>query len=179
MLAHRNREGLGEMVQIVDRDNRPVGQAHRARMRQERLVHRAVYILVFDSRGQLFVHRRTASKDIYPSYLDLTAGGVVLAGEDYLDAARRELQEELGISGTELHEQFDLYHEDEENRVWGRVYTCVWDGPLILQEEEIEQGWFIAPKQVIEMAGKEKFCPDGIAILERLLAKGIVLPEGG
>ena len=82
----------GEIVQVVDEDNRETGAVTRREMRARGLVHRASYILVFNSRGELFVQKRTVSKDIYPGYLDVAAGGVVLAGESYEEAARRELE---------------------------------------------------------------------------------------
>lgn len=87
-----------EIVQIVDRANNPIGVQPRAIMRQRGLIHRASYILVFNSSGQLFIQKRTMSKDIYPGYWDVAAGGVVLAAESYETSAGRELEEELGVS---------------------------------------------------------------------------------
>ncbi len=50
-------------------------------------------------RDELYVHRRTETKDVYPGYLDVCAGGVNAAGESYDTCAARELEEELGVSG--------------------------------------------------------------------------------
>ncbi|NIR17298.1 MAG: NUDIX domain-containing protein, partial [Desulfobacterales bacterium] len=72
-----------------------------------RLPHRATYILVFNSGGELYVQKRTQTKDVFPGYYDVAAGGVVLAGESYEEGAVRELLEELGIRGTPLEELFD------------------------------------------------------------------------
>ena len=44
-----------ELVDVVDADDNVIGQATRAEMRARRLRHRATYILVFNSQGQLFV----------------------------------------------------------------------------------------------------------------------------
>jgi len=57
-----------------------VGVVTRREMRARRLPHRSTYILVFDGRGDLFIHLRTAAKDLYPSHWDTCAGGVPLAG---------------------------------------------------------------------------------------------------
>ena len=121
-----------EIVTIVDAENREVGAVPRSRMRAEMLPHRATYILVFDRSGRLFLQKRTATKDIYPGCYDVAAGGVVLEGETYEESARRELAEELGISGVELQRHFDFYHQDDRSRVWGRVYSCRYDGHVIL-----------------------------------------------
>ena len=75
-----------EMVDVVDDNDRVVATVTRAQMRAERLQHRAVSIAVMSSHGQLLVHRRADTKDVWPGMWDLAAGGVVSAGEHY-DAA--------------------------------------------------------------------------------------------
>ena len=93
-----------EIVTIVDENNRPVGTAPRRRMRAERLIHRATYILVFDPRGRLLIQKRTPDKDIYPGYFDAAAGGVVLAGETYEESAAREAKERAAKEAAEKAE---------------------------------------------------------------------------
>jgi 8-oxo-dGTP pyrophosphatase MutT (NUDIX family) len=158
-----------EIVLIVDADNKITGRAPRHEMRAKGLPHRACYILVFNSLGELFVQKRTMSKDIYPGYYDIATGGVVLAGETYEESARRELAEELGIRTVELTPHFTFLYEDGSNRVWGKVYSCTYDGELTLQAEEIESGFFDAPDDVLALSKKEPFTPDGLYVLRRYL----------
>ena len=158
-----------ETVLIVDRDNNETGSAPRHVMRANGLAHRAAYILVFNSKNELFVQKRTMSKDIYPGYYDIAAGGVVLAGESYDGSAVRELEEELGIQDTPLTSHFTFCHEDGSNLVWGRVYSCTYDGEMTFQEEEIESGFFMAPEKVLALSKKEPFTPDGLYVLKRYL----------
>lgn len=87
-----------EWIDIVDDKNKVIAQATRQQMRAENLCHRAAYIIVHDGMGKILIQRRTEMKDIYPSLLDATAGGVVTSGEGMLAAARREAEEELGIA---------------------------------------------------------------------------------
>jgi isopentenyldiphosphate isomerase len=159
-----------EVVLIVDERNQEVAQVSRRVMREGCLIHRASYILVFNRQGEIFVQRRTMSKDIYPGYLDVATGGVVLAGESYELAAKRELAEELGVQKIALASHFDFYHEAEQNRVWGRVFSCTAEGPFILQPEEVEDGFFLHVKAVRALAGVERFTPDGLVALQRVLA---------
>ncbi len=158
-----------EIVQIVDSNNRETGTAPRHVMRSRGLVHRAAYVLVFNSRGELYVQKRTMTKDVYPGYYDAATGGVVLAGEGYDESARRELQEELGIRNTNLVSHFAFFYEEGKNRVWGRVYSCIHDGQIHLQAEEVESGFFAAPGTVLALSEKEPFTPDGIYVLKRFL----------
>lgn len=158
-----------EIVQIVDMDNKETTHVPRHEMRAKGLLHRATYILVFNSRGELFVQKRTMNKDIYPGYFDVATGGVVLAAESYNESARRELSEELGIKDAALCSHFTFFHQDSSNQVWGRVYSCVYDGELTLQKEEVESGFFALPEKVMALSKKEPFTPDGIYVLKRFL----------
>jgi len=158
-----------ELVDVVDADDRVIGRATRAEMRAQKLRHRATYILVFNARGQLFVHQRTATKDVYPSYYDVAVGGVVAAGESYDVGARRELAEELGITGPPPRPILAFQYEDADNRVNGRVYSYSHDGPLTLQREEIAAGEWLDLDVVIDRLRQLPFCPDGVEALLRYL----------
>jgi len=161
-----------ELVDVVDTSDRVVGRATRAEMRRDRLRHRATYILVFDPRGCLLVHRRTATKDVYPAYFDVAVGGVVGAGEEYGAAAERELAEEIGVSGVALEAIGDLRYEDENNRVHGAVFTCSWDGPLRLQPEEVESAeWLTLEALAARRRSGDQFCPDGLLALDTYLRR--------
>ena len=161
-----------EIVLIVDEQNQEVAKVSRRVMREGGLIHRACYILVFNRSQEIFVQRRTMSKDIYPGYLDVATGGVVLAGESYELSAKRELAEELGVRKTTLRRHFDFYHEADNNRVWGRGFSCTAEGPFVLQPEEVADGFFLGIKAVHALAKVEPFTPDGLMVLKRFLAEG-------
>ncbi len=157
-----------ETVQIVNEENTEIAAVSRWIMREQQLIHRACYILVFNQAGDLFVQKRTETKDVYPGYYDVAAGGVVLAGESYEESAERELAEELGIEGVKLTPCFDNYFEDTANKVWGRVFRCKHEGPFTLQKEEIESGGFMNVTQILDAGDSQLLTPDGIEILHRL-----------
>lgn len=157
-----------ESVAIVDHRNQVIGAVPRHEMRARRLPHRATFILVFDPEGRLLVQKRTATKDLYPGYFDLAAGGVVLEGESYDASAEREAEEELGIRGVPLTPQFDFYFEDEGNCCFGRVYSCVFEGPFRLQPEEVVSVEFRALENVLG-GGVKPVTPDSLEALRRYL----------
>lgn len=158
-----------ERVVIVDDRNQVVGAAPREKMRRKRLPHRATFILVFDSLNRLLVQQRTATKDIYPGYYDLAAGGVVVEGESYEESAARELEEELGIRGLPLNPRFDFLFEDSGNRCFGRVYSCICDGPFRLQAEEVVSAEFRPLEEILD-GQVEPVTPDTLEALRRFLA---------
>jgi 8-oxo-dGTP pyrophosphatase MutT (NUDIX family) len=160
-----------EMVAIVDAEtNRVTGAASRAEMRRLGLPHRATYIFVFDAAGNLYVQHRTMTKDVYPGYWDLCAGGVVLAGESYEESAARELEEEMGIAGVELEPWFDFYFEDQGTRAWGRAFGCRYDGELTLQVEEVQSVERLSPSDVLSGVVNREFTPDSLLALRRRFA---------
>ncbi|WP_456473646.1 NUDIX hydrolase YfcD [Desulfolithobacter sp.] len=157
-----------ETVQIVDENNREIAAVPRHIMREQNLIHRASYILVFNREGKLFVQKRTMNKDVYPGSFDIAAGGVVLAGESYEEAAQRELAEELGVKGVKLNFLFDRYYEDSTNRVWGRIFSCRHDGPFVLQKEEVDWGRFMDMTEIMALGEREPVTPDGLEVLNQL-----------
>lgn len=88
-----------EILDIVDENDEVVGQATRGEATARGLRHRCAFIEARDADGRIFVHRRTATKLVFPSHYDMFVGGVVGAGETYGEAALREAEEELGVTG--------------------------------------------------------------------------------
>jgi isopentenyldiphosphate isomerase len=159
-----------ELVDIVDDEDRVIGRRTRAEVRRDNLTHRSVYVLVFNAAGELFVHRRTATKDVYPGYCDVAIGGVVAAGESYAEAAARELREELGVASAAIERLCSIRYRDASTAVNGMVFRCVHDGPFTLQASEIADGEFLPAAAVDARIGSERFCPDGLAVLARYRA---------
>ena len=159
-----------ESIAWVDESDRLLGTLPSAALRERGLIGRGTYILLFNSEGELCVHRRTLSKAIYPGYWDVAAGGMVQGDETYAESAARELEEELGVSGVELtaHEQF--FFDQPGNRVWCAVFSAVWDGPLELQPEEVLEARFMPVQQALDESATEPYCPDSVAALLRYLA---------
>ena len=80
-----------EIIDVVDVDNNIIRQAPRYEVHNKRLMHRSVHILVFNSQGNLFLQKRSMTKDENPGLWDTSAAGLVDSGEDYLHCAKREL----------------------------------------------------------------------------------------
>ena len=138
---------VNERDEVID--SKPRSEVHRLG-----LLHRAVHVLVFNSRGEIFLQKRSMKKDRQPGLWDSSASGHVDSGEDYDTTAVREVWEEIGLRlatvPTRLF-KIDARPETDQEFVW--VYRCENEGPFELNREEIEKGgWFEAEKVTRWMA---------------------------
>ncbi|KAA8996994.1 NUDIX hydrolase YfcD [Affinibrenneria salicis] len=168
-MAEQGQTAGTEWVDIVDENNEVIAQSSRQQMRAQRLRHRATYIVVHDGMGKILIQKRTDCKDFYPGWLDATAGGVVQSGENMLDSARREAEEELGIAGVPFAEHGMFYFEQENCRVWGGLFSCVSHGPFALQEEEVAEVSWLTPQEIT--ARCDEFTPDSLKALSLWLSR--------
>lgn len=155
---------MEEELYLVSEDDEVVGTAPRSKVRAENLLHRGVGILVFNSEGQLYVHRRTPTKDIFPGMYDMFVGGTVTVGESYEQAAQREAHEELGVTGGTWTTLFTYLYKGPRNRCFTRIFKVLYDGPITHQAEEIDWGRFYPFGQVLDLTRQWPFVPDGEAI---------------
>ncbi|GAA4868591.1 NUDIX domain-containing protein [Saccharopolyspora cebuensis] len=152
-----------------------VGAVRRDRMRREGLWHAAASVLVLSPDGaSVYVHRRTATKDVYPGRYDCWTGGVVAAGEDPGTAAVRELAEELGVRGVAPQPLFRLAFEEGSVRYHAFCYRTSWDGPVRHQPEEIAEGGWMGLAELRERLADPAwpFVPDGRRLVEEWFARG-------
>jgi isopentenyldiphosphate isomerase len=160
-----------EIGVLVDEDDHVVGSAPRSEIRSRNLLHRGVAVMVRDPSGRLYVHRRTSTKDVFPSMYDATVGGMVVRGESYEEAARREVAEELGIDGVEPRRLFMQRYSGPENNAWMAVFEVVWDGPVQHQEDEIDWGDWMSMEELRVRHEEWSFAPDHLELLERYVAE--------
>ena len=158
-----------ELVDIVDDDDNVTATVTRSEMRARRLQHRSVGIAVFSSEGRLLIHRRSDTKDIWPGWWDIAAGGVVAAGETYEDAARRELTEELGISDTTIEYVGSGHHVDDDLAALCRGYRIVHDGPFTFADGEVTETRWVTFDELDAMLATHRFLPDSLALLLPLI----------
>mmetsp|Transcript_12461 Transcript_12461/g.32270 ORF Transcript_12461/g.32270 Transcript_12461/m.32270 type:complete len:128 (-) Transcript_12461:122-505(-) len=116
--------------------------------------------MIFNDEGQLFVQKRVDFKETYPSFYDPAPGGVVGHGEPYEENAAREIEEEMGVTGVALKREFDFQFRDETSHVWGRLFSCTYNGPFRLQESEVASAHFMDIEQVKDLIDSGIVCPD-------------------
>ncbi|MFG2875723.1 NUDIX domain-containing protein [Streptomyces sp. NPDC048337] len=160
-----------EVLDVVDRDDRVVGQAPRGEVYARGLIHRCVFVQARDAEGRVFVHRRTASKLVFPSYYDMFVGGVLGAGEGYGQAALREAEEELGVSGLPRPVPlFKCLYEGPGGAWWSYVHEVRCVLPVRPQVSEVAWHDFVNEEELERRVadGSWTWVPDGLEAYRRL-----------
>jgi isopentenyldiphosphate isomerase len=138
-----------EIFDVVNERDEVIGQQSRSEVHRLGLMHRAVHVLVFNAAGQVFLQKRSMTKDRQPGLWDSSASGHVDCGEYYDTCAVRELREEIGLQLDEPPRRlFKLAAcaETDQEHVW--VYRLEAEGPFRLDPDEIERGGWFAPGEV-------------------------------
>jgi len=138
----------GEFLDVVNGRDEVVGRRRRSEVHRLGLKHRAVHVLVFNSRGEVFLQKRSRAKDTAPGLWDSSASGHVDSGEDYDACAERELREEIGLRVAEPPARVArIEAAPETGWEFCRIYRCASEGPFRLNPDEIERGaWFSREK---------------------------------
>ncbi|MGO8838414.1 MAG: NUDIX hydrolase [Limisphaerales bacterium] len=140
---------VNEHDMVIDR--RPRHEVHRLGLK-----HRAVHVLVFNARGEVFLQKRSLKKDTAAGLWDSSSSGHVDSGEDYDACAVRELREEIGLRADGPPERlFKIEARPETGWEFCWVYRCASEGPFELNPDEIAYGeWFTPDKVTRWMAEK-------------------------
>ena len=136
-----------EIFDVVDQDDRILNQAPRSEVHARKWLHRAVHIFVFNTRGELLIHQRSAAKDECPLLFTSSASGHLHAGEDYETAAVRELDEELSLRSP-LEFLTKLPAGPQTSYEHSALYRTVTDAPPTFLAEEILAGAYYPLEQV-------------------------------
>ncbi len=132
-----------EMIDVVDENDKVIDVKPRSEIKNKAILHRGAHTFVLNSKKEIFVHQRASKKKDEPLLWAMFTGGFVSSGEEYEEAALRELEEEIGIKADRLEFIGDYRYKVETDDWFGKLYRYVSDEEIRLQEEEIEQGFFI------------------------------------
>ena len=157
-----------EIYDVVDKLDQVIGKATRQEIHQNKLMHRSIHILVFNSNNQVFLQKRSNTKDENPGYWDTSAAGHVDAGETYDECAERELWEELRIKES-LKSLAKIQACGETYQEHVQVYFCKTNDPITINKEEISEGkyfdWATLPNVIHK--NTEKFTSSFKLILNK------------
>ena len=150
-----------EIFDVVNEHDQVIGQQTRKEVHRQSLRHRAIHVLVFNQRGQIFLQKRSMQKDTAAGKWDSSSSGHLDTGEEYDQCAIRELREEIGLVIAQAPERlFKISARPETGFEFCWVYLCHHEGPFVLHPEEIESGDWFTPEAVTRWMNEK---PDDFA----------------
>ncbi len=159
-----------ELFDIVDENDLVIDQQMRSTVHELGLWHRGVHIFLFTPERKMLIQKRSADRVHSPSMLDCSVSEHVKAGESYLEAAIRGMQEELGITDIEIKPivKFKMSYGVNDNEI-SALYEGIVDSEKVkIDTVEIEQIAYYSADEMHEMMKDEniKFCGWFIEIMK-------------
>ena len=124
---------MSDKVILVEINDKIIGEIAKIEAHEKALLHRAVSVIIFNSKGQMLLQKRALNKYHSAGLWSNTACTHPFPGEDNKTAAQRRLKEEMGIH-AEVFKIFDfIYHEKLDNGLteheFDHVYIGISDEP--------------------------------------------------
>jgi isopentenyldiphosphate isomerase len=159
---------IDESLDVVNENNEIIGREKRKVIHSKGLLHRSSIVLIFNSKGQIFLQKRSNNKKICPSMWDVSVAETLKSGEDYTQAAIRGIKEELDINNKKII-RFRGPHLQKNNYEHGRIkdyefvetYHLRSDEKIKIDKIELDDGCFfdiLAVKNMIK-ENKNQFTP--------------------
>ena len=146
-------EEVIEYIDVLDKNGNKTGEVRsKADIHKEGLWHQTVHIWLLNSKGEILLQRRAKNKVDFPDVWDISVGGHIPSGEEPIDAAVREVKEEIGLDispeslkfigrVTQEHIQNNgMYLNNEFVNIYLLIKTDIDDiNKLQLQKEEVQE----------------------------------------
>jgi len=150
-----------ELLVLCDTAGRAIGTAPRSECHSNPdLLHAVVHVIVTNARGELFLQKRSMSKDIAPGLWDTSVGGHIAPGESAMAAALREMREELGVAPGELTPTHQYAIRTRRESEFVHSFATQHEGPFDVDREEISDARFWSRCEIEAALGTGVFTPD-------------------
>src|SRR2546426_9361813 len=147
-----------ELLYHVTKDDSVLGSVERSKAHLDQIDHRAEKIFLIRSNGKILLQRRSLSKTTFPNLWDSSSSFHVTFGESYEQAARRELEEETGVSALLTYLGKFVYHVPPENEIVA-VFFCRSDDPIRIDHVESSEASFHTRDEVNTIVSSESAAP--------------------
>lgn len=155
------KDNLQEIFPVVDEEGSVIGKATRGECHNgSRLLHPVVHLHVFNSSGDIYLQKRPEWKDIQPGKWDTAVGGHIDYGETPVEALRREVREELGITDFVPTFVGKYVFDSQRERELVYVNSTVYDGPVCPSAEELDGGRFWSMEEIRQSIGQGVLTPN-------------------
>lgn len=131
---------MEELLEVVNEHGEVINTLPRSVIHgNPSLMHRVVHVLVFNENGDLLLQKRSKNKDVAPGKWDTSVGGHVDHGETIIEAVKREMEEELGITACEPEFLYTYIHSNPYETELVYTYLCLHEDDVTFNKEEIDE----------------------------------------
>jgi isopentenyldiphosphate isomerase len=167
-----------EWFDLVSEKGKIIGKAPRSAVHgNPQLLHPVVHLHIFNKNGQIYLQKRSMSKEIQPGKWDTAVGGHIQSGEDVLAALKREAEEELGITASNFKPLYIYVMKNQFESELVHTFLFHSNGPFKINPQEIVFGKFWRMVDIQNNLGKNIFTPNFEQEFE--LLKKVLQPLGG
>jgi isopentenyldiphosphate isomerase/intracellular septation protein A len=157
----KKKFGDDEWFNIVSPDGKILGKAPRSVVHgNPNLIHPVIHVHIINSKGDIFLQKRSKNKEIQPDKWDTAVGGHVQVGETVDHALVRESEEELGISFGKFQPIFRYVMKNELESELVHGFLLEEDGPFYPDWKEISEARFWTIEEIDHNLGKGIFTPN-------------------
>lgn len=178
-LPERTAMPKQEILDLVDDNDNVIGTATRDEIYAKKSTnYRAVFGLLINDKGQLWIPRRHSKKKLYPSCLDSSIGGCVSSGETYEQALIREGKEELNLDVETIGYTLlaHLTPRDHGMPSFGKVFGIPYNQDPPFNHDDFIEGFWISPQDLLKKIAQEPAVKKSLAvIITHLTSTGISL----
>jgi len=150
-----------EWFPLVDDQGAVIGKATRTECHSGSfLLHPVVHLHLFNTKGELYLQKRSMTKDIQPGKWDTAVGGHIDYGETVEEALYREVREEIGITGftPSFLKSYTFRSKVEFELV--NTFKTVCDTLPNPDPSELDDGRYWTLPEIEANLGKEVFTPN-------------------
>lgn len=134
---------MEERVVLVNSQDEVLGLMEKMQAHENALLHRAFSVFLFNDKGEMLLQRRAAGKYHSPLQWTNACCSHPRENESYIDAAKRRLQEELGVETALTERFFFIYKADVGQGLWEHeldyVFTGEYNGDFTLNPDEVAE----------------------------------------
>lgn len=150
-----------EWFPLVNEMGETIGKATRKECHSgSKQLHPVIHLHIFNDAGELYLQKRSMTKDIQPGKWDTAVGGHIDYGETVEEALRREVREELGIAAFTPQFITRYVFESAIEKELVNTFRTIYNGEIKPDTEELDGGRFWSLEEIKSNLGQNVFTPN-------------------
>lgn len=150
-----------EIFPVVEPNGLVIGRMSRSYAHSGCMVlHPVIHLHLVNRKGELYLQKRSMSKDLLPGYWDTAVGGHISYGETVLEALYREASEELGLHELNPVPLTAYTFQNPREKELAVVFAAIGDFNPVPDQDEVDEGRWWSFKEIRTNIGRDILTPN-------------------